>query len=106
HGFWSAILIRAASGVAGAGLMALSVLALFQAMPANKRIGAILIGISIPQLATPLARAIAPPLLAWGDWQMSYFFEVGLVLLTLAALLLLPLPPGKHEKVFEAADLL
>lgn len=106
HGFWSAILVRAASGIAGAGLMAISVLSLFQAMPAHKRIGAILIGISIPQLSAPLARVIAPSLLEWGDWRMSYFFEVGLVLLTLAAVLTLPLPPGRHERAFERTDLL
>lgn len=106
HGFWSAILIRAASGVAAAGLTALSVLSLLQAMPANKRIAAILIGISIPQLAIPLARALAPSLLEWGDWRMSYYFEVGLALLTLAAAMALPLPPGKLEKVFERTDFL
>lgn len=104
HGFWSAILIRAASGIAAAGLTTLCVLAFFQAMPAQKRVGAILIGISIPQLATPLARALAPSLLEWGDWRMSYFFEVGLALLTLAAVVALPLPPGKPEKVFERTD--
>ena len=105
HGFWSAILVRAASGVAAAGLTALAVLSLFQALPAPKRIGAILIGISIPQLAIPLARALAPSLLEWGDWRMSYYFEVGLALLTLAAATALPLPPGKFEKVFERDDL-
>jgi MFS family permease len=106
HDFWSAILIRAASGIAAAGLTALAVLSLFQAMPAKKRIAAILIGISIPQLAIPLARALAPSLLEWGDWRMSYYFEVGLALLTLAAVTALPLPPGKLEKVFERNDLL
>lgn len=106
HGFWSAILIRAASGVAAAGLTALSVLCLFQAMPPSKRIAAILIGISLPQLAVPIARALAPSLLEWGDWRMSYYFEVGLALMTLAAAAAFPLPPGKLEKVFERTDLL
>jgi hypothetical protein len=82
------------------------VLALLQAMPPKKRIAAILIGISIPQLAIPLARALAPSLLEWGDWRMSYYFEVGLALLTLAAVTALPLPPGKLEKVFERTDFL
>lgn len=104
YDFWSAILIRAGSGLAAAGLMALSVLALLQAMPARKRIAAILIGISLPQLATPLARALAPALLEWGDWRMAYLLEVGLALLTLAAVLALPLPPGRIEKVFERTD--
>lgn len=104
HDFWSAILIRAASGIAAAGLITLGILAMFQAMPAPKRIYAILIGISVPQLATPIARMIAPELLEWGDWRMAYFFELGLALLTLAAVLALPLPPSQREKVFERAD--
>ena len=104
HDFWSAILIRAASGIAAAGLITLGILAMFQAMPAPKRLYAIMIGISVPQLATPIARMIAPELLEWGDWRMAYFFELGLALLTLAAVLALPLPPSEREKAFERAD--
>jgi MFS family permease len=104
HGFWSALLIRAASGIAASGLVTLCILAMFQAMPGPKRFYAILIGISIPQLATPFARALAPALLEWGDWRMTYFFELGLALLTLAAVLLLPLPPSDREKAFERTD--
>ena len=104
HGFWSALLIRAASGIAASGLVTLCILAMFQAMPGPKRLYAVLIGISIPQLATPLARALAPALLEWGDWRMTYFFELGLALLTLAAVLLLPLPPSEREKAFERTD--
>lgn len=104
HGFWSAVLVRAVSGIAGAGLITLCILGMFQAVPGPKRLYAILIGISVPQLATPLARAIAPALLEWGDWRMGYFFELGLALLTLAAVLFLPLPPSEREKAFEKMD--
>ena len=104
HGFWSAILVRAVSGIAAAGLVTLGILAMFQAMSAPKRLYAIMIGISIPQLATPLARMLAPPLLEWGDWRMAYFFELGLALLTLAAVFALPLPPSEREKAFERTD--
>ncbi len=104
HGFWSALLIRAVSGIAGSGLTTLCILAMFQAMPGPKRLYAILIGISVPQLASPLARALAPGLLEWGDWRMGYFFEFGLALLTLAAVLFLPLPPSERSKAFERAD--
>ncbi len=104
HGFWSALLIRAASGIAASGLVTLCILGMFQAMPAPKRIFAVLIGISIPQIASPLARALAPALLEWGDWRMTYFFELGLALLTLAAVLLLPLPPSERQKAFERTD--
>jgi hypothetical protein len=65
-----------------------------------------MLGVSIPQLATPLARVIAPALLEWGDWRMSYMFELGLALLTLAAVLILPLPPSERTKAFEPADFL
>ena len=104
HDFWSAILIRGMSGVAASGLVTLGILALFQAMPPPKRLFAILIGISIPQLATPIARMFTPSLLESGDWRMAYFFELGLALLTLAAVLTLPLPPSERSKVFEKAD--
>jgi MFS family permease len=105
HGFWSAVTVRAVSGIAGAGLNTLGVLCWFQAMPGPKRLMGIAIGVSVPQLATPLARVIAPALLEWGDWRMAYMFELGLALLTLAAVLILPLPPSERSKVFERADL-
>ena len=104
HGFWSAMLVRAVSGLAAAGLSTLGVLTWFQAMPNPKRIHGIMIGVSVPQLATPLARVLAPSLLEWGDWRMAYMFELGLALLTLAAVLTLPLPPSERGKVFERTD--
>ena len=104
HGFWSAMLVRAVSGLAAAGLTTLGVLTWFQAMPAPKRIHGVMIGVSIPQLATPLARVMAPSLLEWGDWRMAYMFELGLAFLTLAAVLALPLPPSERDKVFEPTD--
>ena len=105
HGFWSAMMVRAASGIAAAGLTTLGVLLWLQAMPPAKRLFGVLLGVSIPQIATPLARVIAPALLEWGDWRMSYMFELGLALLTLAAVITLPLPPSERSKVFEPADL-
>jgi MFS family permease len=104
HGFWSAMLVRAMSGLAAAGLSTLGVLLFFQAMPAPLRIHGIMIGVSVPQIATPLARVIAPGLLEWGDWRMAYFFELGLAVTTLAAVLALPLPPSERGKVFERTD--
>lgn len=104
HSEWSAVLTRAVSGVAAAGLTTLGLLTWFQAMPAPKRLFGIMLGVSIPQLATPLARVIAPSLLEWGDWRVAYIFELGLALLTLAAVIALPLPPSEREKAFERMD--
>jgi MFS family permease len=106
HGFWSAMLVRAVSGVAAAGLTTLGVVMWFQAVPAQWRIHGLMLGVSIPQLATPLARVIAPSLLEWGDWRMAYVFELGLALMTLAAVLALPVPPSERDKVFEQTDFL
>ena len=105
HSFWSVVLVRAMSGIAAAGLTTLGVLAWFQAMPASKRLYGIILGISATQLAVPLGRVMAPSLLEWGDWRMTYHFELGLALLTLGAVLLLPLPPSERAKVFERDDL-
>lgn len=104
HGFWSAMLVRAVSGLAAAGLTTLGVVMWFQAVRAQWRIHALMIAVSVPQLATPLARVIAPALLEWGDWRMAYIFELGLALLTLTAVLALPLPPSERSKVFERTD--
>lgn len=104
HGFWSAIAVRAAGGLAGSGLSSLTVLYLMQAMPAARRLGGLMIGISVPQLATPLARVVSPGLLVSGDWHMLYWFELGLGLASLAAILALPLPPSERSKVFEKGD--
>jgi len=106
HGFWTSVAVRAMSGIAASGLSTLTILYFFQAMPAPKRLAGVMIGISIPQLATPLARVLSPHLLEWGDWHNLYWFELGLALATLAALMLLPLPPSEREDVFEPLDFL
>jgi hypothetical protein len=43
-------------------------------------------------------------LLETGDWRIAYVFELGLALLTLAAVIALPLPPSEREKAFERMD--
>lgn len=106
HGFWTSVAVRAASGIAGSGLSTLTVLYLSQSMTAPRRLAGIMIGISIPQLATPLARILSPGLLIWGDWHMLYWFELGMTLATLAAILSLPLPPSERVKAFEPLDFL
>lgn len=104
HGFWSAIAVRAAGGLAGSALSSLTVLYLMQSMPAAKRLAGLMIGISVPQIATPLARVVSPSLLVSGDWHMLYWFELGMGLACLAAILALPLPPSERIKAFEKGD--
>ncbi|ARR56609.1 MFS transporter [Rhizorhabdus wittichii DC-6] len=106
HDFWTSVAVRAASGIAASGLSTLTVLYLSQGMSAPKRLAGIMIGISIPQLATPLARVLSPGLLIWGDWHMLYWFELGMTLATLAAVMSLPLPPSERVHAFEKLDFL
>jgi MFS family permease len=106
HGFWSSLAVRSASGFSASALSTLTLLYIMQGMPAAKRLWGIMMGISIPQLATPLARAISPGLLVSGDWHMLYWCELGLTLATLAAVMSLPLPPSERTEAFEKRDFL
>jgi MFS family permease len=104
YSFASAIAVRAASGMAGAALSSLALYYMMQALPAKWRLKGAVIGIGIPQLATPLARLFSTELLAFGEWRTLYIFEGGLALITLAAVLLVRLPPSERMKTFEPLD--
>lgn len=106
HDFWSTLAVRAISGLAGSGLSTLTILYFMQGLPPPKRLAGIILGISVPQIAIPLARVLSPDLLTWGDWRTTYVFECGLALATLAAVIVLPLPPSEREKAFERTDFL
>ncbi len=102
--FWSAVGVRAASGMAGAAVSSLSLYYMMQAVPAKWRLKAVVLGIGVPQCATPLARMFSPDLLAMSQWRTLYLFELGLALLCLAAVSLLRLPPTERRPAFEPLD--
>jgi hypothetical protein len=104
RGFDTAILVRAASGMAGAAVSSLCLYYMMQALPLKWRLKAVVVGIGIPQCATPLARLFSPDLLAMSQWRTLYLFELGLALLSLAAVALLRLPPTTRSKAFERLD--
>lgn len=103
-GVSTAILVRAASGVAAAGLNTLTLYYVMQAAPARWRLKSVAIGLSIPQLAIPLARLFSTELLALGEWHALYLFELGLALVSFAAVLLVPLPPSERAISFTPLD--
>lgn len=102
--FGSAILVRAASGMAAAPLSTLCLYYLMQAFPPAARLRAVVVGIGVPQLATPLARLFSPDLLAMSQWRTLYLFELGMTVLSLAAVLAFRLPPTVRKKAFEPLD--
>ena len=105
-GFTMAVAVRAVSGFAGASATTLSMLYMLQAMPRAYTGKMVVIGVGIPSLATPLAWLLSPSLLVYGQWHNLYLFEAGLALCSMAAVVVLKLPPGIHIKVFEKLDFL
>lgn len=103
-GMAAAIAVRAASGIAGSALTTLGLNYVIQALPANARLRAIAIGISVPQLSLPLARMLSSGLLAVDHWRSLYLFELGLALISLGAVAAVRLPPAVREQAFEALD--
>ena len=84
--------------LAGRALSTLGLLYIMQAMPPQWRLKGMILGIGIPQLATPLARLFSSDLLERGQWTMLYIFELGLALISLALIFLLRLPPSEKMK--------
>lgn len=106
EGFTMAVFVRAASGFAGATTNTLAVLYMLQAFRKADMGRGLIIGIGISQLATPLAWLLSPALLDLGEWHRLYVFEAGLALCSLAAVVILKLPPGERIKAFEPLDFL
>jgi MFS family permease len=104
HSFWSAILVRAFSGIAAAALSTVGLLYMIQAVPAKHRLKGLVAAISLPQLAVPLARLFPSEAFEPDRWQTMYLFELGLALLCLAGVRLLALPPVERMKAFEPMD--
>lgn len=101
-----ALIVRGASGLAGATISTLATMYMLQAFPKAHLGRALVIGMGISQLAAPLAWLLSPALLDLGEWHRLYVFEAGLTLCCLAAVILLKLPPGDRIKAFERTDFL
>ncbi|MGF6317931.1 MFS family permease [Pseudomonas frederiksbergensis] len=104
EGFAMAVFVRAASGFAGATVSTLAVLYMLQAFKKADMGRGLVLGVGISQLATPLAWLLSPALLDLGEWHRLYVFEAGLALCSLAAVVVLKLPPGERIKIFESLD--
>ena len=90
--------------MAAAPLSTFALYYIMQALPAPARLRGVVLGIGIPQCATPLARLFSPELLAMSQWRTLYLFELGLALVSLAAVLAFRLPPTVRLKAFEKLD--
>jgi hypothetical protein len=100
----SALLIRGVDGLTAALLITITTLYLMQALPGKLQPLALLIGVSLPQLGTPLARLVPVDLLAEAGWRGLHLMELGVGLALLALLNLARLPPTEKSKAFERLD--
>ena len=100
----SAIAVRAAHGMVGAALSTLGLYYSLQAFKKEWRPRGIVISTGISQLAQPIAYIFSRSLLQFAEWRGLYLFELGLTLVTLAAVLWLKLPPGDRFKAFRPTD--
>lgn len=104
--FETTLLMRAASGFAGAACSTLGTLYMLQSLPRRYTGNLLVVGVGLSQLAVPLAWLVSPGLVDTGQWHNLYFLEAGLALCAFAAVVLLKLPPGVQIKAFEPLDFL
>ncbi|MDK4716057.1 MFS transporter [Rhizobium sp. CNPSo 4039] len=102
----SAILVRAAGGVCASAMSTLGVFYMIQAMSARRRLAAVTLGLSVPQLALPIAWIIPKDFLAFDSWSGLYLFELGLSLISLGQVVIVRLPPNVRSPAFEPLDAL
>ena len=99
-----ALITRAASGLTAAALITVTIYYLFQVFPPKLRPVALVVGIGLTQLGTPLARLFPVEMLAQHHWQNLHLIELALPLTTLAMMQAFPLPPSDKSKAFEPLD--
>ena len=104
--YQSELLTRAVAGICGAGMSSLGFLYLIQAFPAAHRLKGLVIGIGLSSFALPIARITSSRLLDLAGWEGLYLAELGLALLSLAAVFSLRLPPSQRSQVFQPLDFL
>ena len=102
--YGSTLIVRAFAGMASAALSSLGILYLIQAFPAAHRLKGLVIGIGASSLAIPAVRLFSNHLVELSEWRGFHAFELGLSLLSLAAVFALRLPPSEKLKVFDRLD--
>lgn len=103
-GFPMAVAARIANGLETGALTSLSIYYFLVIMSAKHRPLALIVGISLTQFGTPLARLIPVELLSTRSWQGMHCIELAVPLAILAAILLVPLPPSDRARSFDPID--
>ncbi|WP_343649298.1 MFS transporter [Herbaspirillum sp.] len=105
-GLLMAALARLTNGLAAGALNSLCIFYLLVALPVRARPLALVVGISLTQFGTPLARLIPVELLALNQWWGLHCLELAVPLALLVVTLIFPLPPSERVVTFERTDVL
>jgi MFS family permease len=101
--FATAVIMRVASGLTAAALIAVTIFYLLQVFPPKLRPAALVIGIGLTQFGIPLARLFPVEMLAQYHWRNLHLVELTIPLAVLAIVQTFPLPPSNRGKAFEPA---
>lgn len=105
--FPAVLAVRALSGVAGAAMGALCVMYMMQGLPPKPhyKLPALLLGLGGTQIGAPLLWVLGPELMDAGGVRYLLLFQTALVLLCLAGIQSVRLPPGIRIVAFEWRDI-
>ena len=104
--YGSSLVVRAAAGMAAAAMSSLGFLYTLQAFPPAHRLKGLIFAIGAAGFALPATRLFSNHLVELSEWRGFHAFELGLSLLSLAAVFTLRLPPSERLKVFNKGDFL
>ena len=103
-GFAAEAVVRFASGIVAGGMTTTSIYYLLQALPPKARPVAVVTGLGMTQIGTPLARLLPVDLLSAQGWSGQHYIELATGLTTLTLITLLPLPPTPRSRLFQPLD--
>ncbi len=103
-GFAAEAVVRFVSGIVAGGMTSTGIYYLLQAVPPKARALALVTGLGMTQLGTPLARLVPVDLLSAQGWFGQHCIELAIGATTLALITLLPLPPTPRLRIFQPLD--
>ena len=104
HAFAAEAVLRFVSGVVAGGMTTTGIYYLLQVLPPKARAIALVAGLGMTQLGTPLARLLPVDLLSAQGWAGQHCLELATGLTTLTLVTLLPLPPTPRSRTFQPLD--
>ena len=105
HSLEMALIVEFFTGIAGAALTSLTMIYVIEPLPPQKKMTVgISIGATLVTIGRPLAGIVSPYLLDLWGLQGLYLLELGLALVSIAAIYICPLQSPARRKAFETAD--